>query len=38
MNREWNKITYKSKKEKLIADLKAKYSISDEDVEKMAKM
>jgi hypothetical protein len=38
MNKEWNKVAYKSKKEKLIADLKAKYSISDEDVEKLMKL
>ena len=38
MNKEWNKVAYKSKKEKLITDLKAKYSISDEDVEKLMKL
>jgi hypothetical protein len=38
MIREWNKDSRKIKKEKTIADLKEKYSISDEDVELMMKM
>ena len=36
--REWNKDSRKIKKEKTIAELKEKYSISDEDVEMMMKM
>ena len=37
MNKEWYKITRKSGKEKLFAEMKEKYSISEEDFEKMMK-
>ena len=38
MNREWRKISRKENKERLLNDLKAKYKISDEDMEKLMKM
>jgi hypothetical protein len=37
MRKEWFKITRKSGKEKLFTEMKEKYSISDEDFEKMMK-
>lgn len=38
MNKEWFKYTRKNNKQQLLADMKAKYNISDEDIEKLAKM
>jgi len=37
MNKEWFKITRKSGKEKLFTEMKEKYSISEDDFEKMMK-
>ena len=38
MNREWRKVSRKDMKERLLVDLKAKYKISDEDMEKLEKL
>jgi hypothetical protein len=38
MNKEWRKISRKDNKEKLLTELKAKYKISDEDMEKLEKL
>ena len=38
MNKQWRKISRKDNKEKFLADLKEKYSISDEDVEALSKL
>jgi hypothetical protein len=38
MNREWRKISRKENKERLLNDLKTKYKISDEDMEKLVKL
>jgi hypothetical protein len=38
MNKEWRKISRKDNKEKLLTELKAKYKISDEDMQKLEKL
>jgi hypothetical protein len=38
MNKQWRKISRKDNKEKFLAELKEKYSISDEDVEALSKL
>jgi len=38
MSKEWFKISRKNNKQKILADLKEKYNISDEDMEKLAKL
>ena len=38
MNKEWRKISRKDNKEKLLTELKAKYKISDDDMEKLGKL
>ena len=38
MNKEWRKITRKENKDKLLTELKTKYKISDEDMEKLMKL
>ena len=38
MNKEWFKHTRKNNKEKLLNEMKEKYSISDEDFEKLLKV
>jgi hypothetical protein len=38
MNKEWRKIARKENRERIFADLKAKYKISDEDMEKLEKL
>ena len=38
MNKEWRRISRKENKDRLLADLKAKYKISDEDMEKLVKL
>jgi hypothetical protein len=38
MNKEWRKISRKENKEKQLDEFKAKYSISDEDIEKLLKL
>jgi hypothetical protein len=38
MNKQWRKISRKDNKEKLLSELKEKYSISDEDIETLSKL
>jgi len=38
MSKEWFKISRKNNKQKILADLKEKYNISDEDMEKLSKL
>ena len=38
MNREWRKISRKENKDRLLAELKTKYKISDEDMEKLMRL
>jgi hypothetical protein len=38
MNKEWRRISRKENKERLLAELKAKYKISDEDLEKLMRL
>jgi hypothetical protein len=38
MNKEWRKIARKENRERVFAELKAKYKISDEDMEKLEKL
>jgi hypothetical protein len=38
MNKQWRKISRKDNKEKLLSELKDKYSISDEDIETLSKL
>jgi hypothetical protein len=38
MNKEWRKLNRKDNKDKLLAELKTKYKISDEDMEKLEKL
>ena len=38
MNKEWRKISRKENKEKQLDEFKAKYSISDEDIERLLKL
>jgi hypothetical protein len=38
MNKEWRKISRKDNKDKLLSEMKEKYSISDDDMEKLAKL
>ena len=38
MNKEWRRISRKDNKEKLLNEIKAKYDISDEDMDKLFKL
>ena len=38
MNKEWRKISRRDNKEKLLEEMKEKYEISDEDMERLAKL
>jgi hypothetical protein len=38
MNKQWRKISRNDNKEKFLAELKEKYSISDEDIETLSKL
>jgi hypothetical protein len=38
MNKEWRKISRRDNKEKLLETLKEKYEISEEDMERLAKL
>jgi hypothetical protein len=38
MNKEWRKISRKDNKDKLLSEMKEKYSISDDDMAKLAKL
>ena len=38
MNKEWRRISRKDNKEKILNEIKAKYTISDEDMEKLSKL
>jgi hypothetical protein len=38
LNKEWRKIARKENRERVFAELKAKYKISDEDMEKLEKL
>jgi hypothetical protein len=38
MNKQWFKHSRKNNKDKILSDLKSKYKIDDEDLEKLAKM
>jgi len=38
MNKEWRKMSRRDNKEKLLEEMKEKYDISDEDMERLAKL
>ncbi len=38
MNKEWRKIARKENRDRVLAEMKAKYNISEEDMEKLAKL
>ena len=38
MNKEWRKISRKDNKDKLLSEMKEKYSISDDDIDRLAKL
>jgi hypothetical protein len=38
MGKEWRKISFRNTKEKILAEMKEKYKISDEDMEKLKKI
>jgi hypothetical protein len=38
MNKEWRKISRKENKEKVLGELKEKYKISDDDMDKLFKL
>jgi hypothetical protein len=38
MNKEWRKIARKENRDRVLAEMKAKYKISEEDMEKLAKL
>jgi hypothetical protein len=38
MNKEWRKLTRKDNKDRLLAELKTKYKISAEDMEKLEQL
>ena len=38
MNKEWRKMSRRDNKEKLLEEMKEKYEISDEDMERLAKL
>jgi hypothetical protein len=38
MNKEWRKMSRRANKESLLESLKEKYDISEEDMERLAKM
>jgi hypothetical protein len=38
MNKEWRKMSRRDNKEKLLEEMKEKYDISEEDMERLAKL